>query len=148
MDDTARHWSLPLTPADGSGNGLHRGIELARHALEDTGVVVTFEAPGAAGEPGVPEERAQDILLVVSELLSNAYRHTPGPTGLDIRLDRERGKLTVAVTDTGTRRPVVRAYRPTQPHGHGMHIVDRLAASWGVTPAPGGKTVWAVLPAP
>ncbi|MCG6494310.1 ATP-binding protein [Kitasatospora sp. A2-31] len=96
---------------------------------------------------GATAERRRDaVLMVVCELLTNACRYARGPTRLDI--DLRGGVLVVAVTDTATAPPVVRPWRPAQPNGHGMHVVVRLTADWGVSPAPGGKTVWAVLPVP
>ncbi|MCU7826830.1 ATP-binding protein [Kitasatospora sp. DSM 101779] len=133
MNPTARHWHLPLGSTD--GRGPQTGVAYVRHAL------------ARAPAPALPEgQRADDVLLVTCELLTNAYCHTPGPICLDLDLDH--GVLTVAVTDASPRPPVVRPYRPQQPHGHGLHIVERLAVDWGVTPLPSGKTVWAVLPAP
>ncbi|MEV7178981.1 ATP-binding protein [Kitasatospora sp. NPDC093679] len=133
MNRTSRHWHLPLGSTDGPGPQF--GMAYVRRAL-------------AQGPSPVPSsgERAEDVLLVACELLTNAYCHTPGPLSLDLDLDHDT--LTVAVTDASTRPPVVRPYRPQQPHGHGLHIVERLAVDWGVTPVPSGKTVWAVLPAP
>ncbi|WP_431683226.1 ATP-binding protein [Kitasatospora sp. KL5] len=133
MDRRTGHWHLPLGPVD--GHGLQVGVAYVRRALARGSAPAPLEGP-----------EANDALLVACELLANAYRHTPGPLCLDLDLDHET--LTVSVTDASTRPPVVRPYRPQEPHGHGMHIVDRLAVTWGVTPAPSGKTVWAVLPAP
>ncbi|MEV6206194.1 ATP-binding protein [Kitasatospora sp. NPDC051914] len=133
MDRRTRHWHLPLGPVDGPGPQV--GVAYVRRALARGSAPAPFEGPGA-----------NDALLVACELLANAYLHTPGPLCLD--LDLNHGTLTVSVTDASTRPPVVRPYRPQEPHGHGMHIVDRLAVTWGVTPVPSGKTVWAVLPAP
>ncbi|MFD7734217.1 hypothetical protein ACFV6F_28030 [Kitasatospora phosalacinea] len=94
----------------------------------------------------------EDVLLVACELLANAHRHTPGPTALDFRAEEAGGaaplRATVSVTDSGTGMPVMRPWRPEEPNGHGMHIVQRLAQDWGVVPLPGGKTVWAVMGAP
>ncbi|RAJ45333.1 hypothetical protein K353_00831 [Kitasatospora sp. SolWspMP-SS2h] len=94
----------------------------------------------------------ENVLLVACELLANAQRHTPGPTALDLRAEDSGtpgpARMTVAVTDSGTGLPVVRPWRPEQPNGHGMHIVQRLARDWGVRPVPGGKTVWVLLGAP
>ncbi|PBC70433.1 hypothetical protein BX265_7855 [Streptomyces sp. TLI_235] len=133
MNRTACHWHLPLGPTD--GREPQAGMAYLRRALAQR------DAP-------VPSEgrRAENVLLVACELLTNAYCHTPGPLSLDLDLDHDT--LTVSVTDASTRPPVLRPYRPQQPHGHGLHIVDPLAVDWGVTPVPIGKTVWAVLHAP
>lgn len=128
--DRSEHRHLDLgTAGDG---GLHAGMTFVHRTL------AAWDGPSTAGE-------REDILLVACELMTNAYAHSPGATAVD--LDRAAGRVTVAVTDSGgPRRPTVRPWRPQEPHGHGLHIVDRLATTWGVTPATGGKTVWARLP--
>ncbi|ROR38070.1 ATP-binding protein [Kitasatospora cineracea] len=139
--DVRYHWHFSLGAegrgAVGPGMGCVRGV-LAR--LPD--------GDGAAGDGGADGagRRREDVLLVACELLANACDHTPGPTGLDVDLDG--GRLTVAVTDAAVTRPVPRPWNPGQPHGHGLHVVERVSAEWGVSPFPGGKTVWAALPAP
>ncbi|MFG2825391.1 ATP-binding protein [Kitasatospora sp. NPDC048365] len=129
----AGHWHVALA-AEG-GRALEPGMTLVRRVLE--------EVPrDGATEPGWRD----DVLLVAAELMSNACRHTPGPTRLDIDLDA--GVLAIAVTDRAAAPPIVRPWQPDRPHGHGLHIIGRIAIAWGVSPAPGGKTVWAALPAP
>ncbi|MGW6918281.1 ATP-binding protein [Kitasatospora sp. NPDC054939] len=133
MDGASRHWHLLLAPTDGPG--AQHGMAFVRRAL----AARTDTAP-------LDHRLTGDALLVACELLTNAYEHTPGPLRLDLDLDLVDERLTVAVTDASPRRPVVRPYRPHRPGGHGLHIVDRLATDWGVTPRVGGKTVWAVVP--
>ncbi|MEU2392696.1 ATP-binding protein [Streptomyces sp. NPDC007369] len=87
----------------------------------------------------------QNAVLVACELLTNARVHTRGPVGVDLVLDADGGQLTVGVSDPSSLEPFLRPYRPAEPHGHGMHIVDGLATAWGVSRRPGGKTVWATL---
>ncbi|MFD0267999.1 ATP-binding protein [Streptomyces sp. NPDC127106] len=88
---------------------------------------------------------AQNAVLVACELLTNACVHTKGPTGIDLELDLDGGRLTVGVSDPSSLVPLLRPYRPAEPHGHGMHIVDGLATAWGVSRRADGKTVWATL---
>jgi hypothetical protein len=90
---------------------------------------------------------AEDILLVVSELVTNACLHGGGPQ--ELRLRRSPKLLRVEVTDGGTGDPAPRTpHRAGRPGGHGMFIVQRLCLDWGVVRAPDGargKTVWAEL---
>jgi hypothetical protein len=92
---------------------------------------------------------AEDVLLVVSELVTNACLHADGPDRLWIACD---GKvIRLEVTDRGTGQPAPRTpHRAGRPGGHGMFIVQRLCLDWGVVRTPGvaGKTVWAELGAP
>ncbi|MFC8096686.1 ATP-binding protein [Streptomyces sp. NPDC057301] len=92
---------------------------------------------------------AEDVLLVVSELVTNACLHADGPDELWIACDNK--VIRVEVSDKGTGQPAPRTpHRAGRPGGHGMFIVQRLCLDWGVmrTPGVGGKTVWAELGAP
>ncbi|MFI2617758.1 ATP-binding protein [Streptomyces sp. NPDC018584] len=92
---------------------------------------------------------AEDVLLVVSELVTNACLHAEGPDELWLSCD---GKvLRIEVSDCGAGQPTPRTpHRAGRPGGHGMFIVQRLCLDWGVVRTPGGvgKRVWAELGAP
>ncbi|GGX68146.1 ATP-binding protein [Streptomyces minutiscleroticus] len=92
---------------------------------------------------------AEDVLLVVSELVTNACLHAEGPEELVIACDKKM--LRVEVSDRGAGQPTPRTpHRAGRPGGHGMFIVQRLCLDWGVIRTPGlsGKTVWAEIGAP
>lgn len=85
------------------------------------------------------------ILLVVSELVTNALVHTDGQVRLDLTLFD--GRLRVAVADNSPRTPV----RPTSigweaTGGRGILLVETMSGEWGTVPVSGGKQVWADLP--
>ncbi|MDR3082189.1 MAG: ATP-binding protein [Streptomyces sp.] len=92
---------------------------------------------------------AEDVLLVVSELVTNACLHAEGPDRLEITCDRK--VIRIEVADCGAGQPAPRTpHRVGRPGGHGMFIVQRLCLDWGVVRVPGvaGKSVWAELGAP
>ncbi|MDO0914371.1 ATP-binding protein [Streptomyces sp. DT2A-34] len=92
---------------------------------------------------------AEDVLLVVSELVTNACLHAEGPDELWIACDNK--VIRIEVSDKGTGQPAPRTpHRAGRPGGHGMFIVQRLCLDWGVVRTSGvaGKTVWAELGAP
>ncbi|WP_329272682.1 ATP-binding protein [Streptomyces sp. NBC_01451] len=92
---------------------------------------------------------AEDVLLVVSELVTNACLHAEGPDEMWITCDNK--VIRVEVSDGGTGQPAPRTpHRAGRPGGHGMFIVQRLCLDWGVVRTPGvaGKKVWAELGAP
>ena len=92
---------------------------------------------------------AEDVLLVVSELVTNACLHAEGPDELWITCDKK--VIRLEVSDKGTGQPAPRTpHRAGRPGGHGMFIVQRLCLDWGVVRSPGGsgKTGWAELGAP
>ncbi|WP_433858727.1 ATP-binding protein [Streptomyces kronopolitis] len=93
---------------------------------------------------------AEDALLVVSELTTNAVVHALPPAVL--RLSRlggdRRGALRVEVTDAG---PAAHGRPAVDPcpdeHGRGLGIVTALATECGTHVHAGGITRWAELPA-
>jgi hypothetical protein len=92
---------------------------------------------------------AEDVLLVVSELVTNACLHAEGPD--EMRLTCDNKVIRVEVSDGGAGQPAPRTpHRAGRPGGHGMFIVQRLCLDWGVVRTPGGagKKVWAELGAP
>lgn len=92
-------------------------------------------------------EQSDTILLIVSELVTNALVHTQGPVRLDLMLAGER--LRVAVSDTSPRAPVKPANVDWEATGgRGILLVQAVSASYGSVPLSGGKQVWAetVLP--
>ncbi|MGW2639330.1 ATP-binding protein [Streptomyces sp. NPDC001348] len=92
---------------------------------------------------------AEDVLLVVSELVTNACLHAEGPDELVLACDNK--VIRIEVTDRGSGQPAPRTpHRAGRPGGHGMFIVQRLCLDWGVVRTAGasGKTVWAELGAP
>ncbi|MFJ4467739.1 SpoIIE family protein phosphatase [Streptomyces sp. NPDC089424] len=78
--------------------------------------------------------------LIISELVTNAVRHSTGPIGL--RLIQHQ-VLTIEVSDTDPRAPRMRSARSTEENGRGLALVARLSRRWGSRPVPGHKVVWA-----
>lgn len=85
-----------------------------------------------------------DALLVVSELVTNAVRHAPGPCTL--ALDLHEGLLQIAVSDTSGRAPQPQAFGPERLGQHGLEIVVALCARVETSTTERGKTVRAHLP--
>ncbi|QMU69316.1 ATP-binding protein [Streptacidiphilus sp. P02-A3a] len=96
--------------------------------------------------PETPQTVVQDALIVVTELVSNAVRHAPGPSTLE--LVERAGLLTIAVTDTDTSAPRPRAADlEAGGGGFGWHLLERLSLRVQVQlDPPRGKTVSATLP--
>ncbi|BCM67345.1 MULTISPECIES: ATP-binding protein [Streptomyces] len=149
--------TAPPGPTDGMPRA--RGRQVRRLRLEgESGVVplardFTRQALYAWGwlPAATADQRAaaEDVLLVVSELVTNACLHAEGPD--ELRLACDNKVIRLEVSDRGTGQPAPRTpHRAGRPGGHGMFIVQRLCLDWGVVRAPGtpGKTVWAELGAP
>lgn len=96
--------------------------------------------------PPSSEERSADILLVLSEMITNAVRHGQG----------ERFGLALARTPIGVHAEVSDAGPgfsatphcppPMSTGGRGLLIIDTIALTWGSLSTPDGTTVWASLP--
>lgn len=92
-------------------------------------------------------EPLDDALLVVSELAANALTHAQ--SSYSVRLSATPHVLRIEVDDSGAGTPEPQPLTETEEHGRGLHLVDALAASWGMESAEsGGKRVWAELALP
>ncbi|MHC8423321.1 ATP-binding protein [Streptomyces sp. NB004] len=149
--------AAPAAPGPVSEGGGGRQVRVL--SFEDASGVVplardfTREALYAWGwlPSATADQRAaaEDVLLVVSELVTNACLHAEGPD--ELRIAFERKVIRLEVSDRGNGQPAPRTpHRAGRPGGHGMFIVQRLCLDWGVLRTPGvaGKRVWAELGAP
>lgn len=90
------------------------------------------------------EHTVVDVLLVVSELVTNALRHAGGVTGL--RISSRPGMVEITVRDAGQNVPVHREHgREWLPGGYGWPLVHRLAEVTVVPLGAEGKLVRATL---
>ncbi|WP_327308531.1 ATP-binding protein [Streptomyces sp. NBC_01298] len=88
-------------------------------------------------------ESAEDALLLVSELVTNAALHAHGCEELVLTSGET---LRIEVLDGVAELPRPGAVRrPGVPGGHGLHLVRRLSDRWGCHPAGAGKVVWAEI---
>lgn len=96
---------------------------------------------------GIGADLLDDVLLVVSELVTNAIRYGTEPgDSLMVALDHGPGRVTVEVHDTRRVSPRRRPESTERQRGRGMFVVDSLA-TWGVRDRPFGKIVWAEVTA-
>lgn len=84
-------------------------------------------------------EVVDDVLMIVSELVSNAVRHAGGVTGFSVR--REGETVVVEVADASPAHPRSPGTAPDVPGGFGWMLVNRLADRVDVAFGPGGKTI-------
>ncbi|MGW7462478.1 ATP-binding protein [Streptomyces sp. NPDC054797] len=108
-----------------------KGRDFTRQALEDWGWDGT--------------ETAEDALLLVSELLTNASLHADGCHELVLTAgDRLRIEVYDGTTTLPRRHP---SPQRGVPGGHGLYIVERLSDRWGAHAHESGKAVWAEIEA-
>ncbi|MDX3234568.1 SpoIIE family protein phosphatase [Streptomyces sp. ME03-5709C] len=89
------------------------------------------------------EEAAFVTELIVSELVTNAYRHAGGP--ITLRLIRDT-HLLCEVSDTSSTSPHMRRARTTDEGGRGLFLVAQLSERWGTRYTRDGKTIWTEQP--
>ncbi len=142
--------------AAGRGSGAEDDVAvlIARVRAPDGGAVLrrrlehTEQAPAEAREAiarhldacGVPTDVRNDVVLAVSELVTNAVLHASPP--LSLRVACAERSVLVEVLDRTSLRP--RRQRPTDDdeHGRGLNIVAAVTSSWGTRRAGAGKSVW------
>ena len=95
-----------------------------------------------AGVPGVDSDAAT---LLTSELVTNAIQHTdsgaPGGTVTVVVIGVPGGVLVEVVDDGSAGTPTVKGDLLAA-EGHGLFLVQALAAQWGYLRDPAGTTVW------
>ncbi|MFI9274066.1 ATP-binding protein [Kitasatospora sp. NPDC052896] len=135
------HGQIRRLALSGAAGTVGRCRDHTRQALHDWGWLPTDDPDRQA--------RADDVLLIVSELVTNACRHAGGPDQLILHAAGQR--LRIDVLDGLTTPPRLRVpHSPGQPGGHGLRTVALLASRWGTTPRGDqpGKSVWAELDLP
>lgn len=92
----------------------------------------------------LPDTVRDDVLLLLTELVTNAVRHGDVGPERTVRVEVERGpeRVRVTVLDRGHGFEHV----PARPHygdrGWGLFLVGRVADRWGIRPAASGTSVW------
>ena len=103
---------------------------LARQFTRST--LATWRSPGSH----------DDIVLVVSELVTNALLHGHGTPV--VRLLDGDDRVRVEVCDESPLLPV--SHRVTPTSGLGLRVVEQLSSAWGASRRGRGKVVWCELP--
>ncbi|WP_406481183.1 SpoIIE family protein phosphatase [Streptomyces platensis] len=91
------------------------------------------------------EEVAFTTELIVSELITNAYRYSSGPVTLRLIRDRH---LICEVSDPSSTSPHLRHAATTDEGGRGLFLVAQLTERWGTRYVRNGKTIWTEQPLP
>ncbi|MFJ9664405.1 ATP-binding protein [Streptomyces sp. NPDC101219] len=101
---------------------------------------------GSGIEPDEP--LAETLILLVSELVTNAVVHTGCPAVLCLSLPGEPGEeatVRLEVADRSGRAPVPRCVDGEATGGRGLALVDGLADRWGWSSEGTGKRIWCEL---
>jgi serine/threonine-protein kinase RsbW len=124
-----------------------RGALMVRHEAASAAIVRQHIARDLASYD-LPAAAIDDAVLVASELVGNAVRHTSASESntLDVSWDVDPSGVRVCVGDPSDQRPEMRSATINEPSGRGLKIVDALADEWGVERGANGKVVWAHVP--
>ena len=118
---------------------LQRGVEaprIARAAVSELSRELRLAA-----------SLVQTLVLLVSEVVSNAVLHSSGPPDVPITLTARVTADTVRVTVTDAGRGFTPKQRDPEScqDGYGLYLVEMTASRWGVDPS-GPTSVWFELP--
>ncbi|WP_232246586.1 ATP-binding protein [Kitasatospora mediocidica] len=118
-----------------------RNVGRARRLLRDQ-----------AGRWLLADDVTETAVLLVSELVTNACRHTrvPADRYTAVRCLLRGGSIRVEVSDADPELPRQRLASTDDECGRGLALVEALAKDWGAHPRPSGigKTVWFELACP
>ena len=85
-------------------------------------------------------DRLDVFLLLLTELVTNAVRHTRGArVQVELLVD---GTVVAAVYDDSPEEPRPRRAAPDDTSGRGLALVERLADRWGTDRLRNGNRVW------
>ncbi|GGM92984.1 hypothetical protein GCM10011609_33090 [Lentzea pudingi] len=130
-----------MTIADEDAASLVVDLPVERESLVPD---VRREVDAALRDLG--EDHRYDVLLVVTELVSNVLDHTAGPGRLRVLRGDAPCEVSVEVDDTSSARPRHGRSRLGPHRGKGMVVVGNVSNDWGTRPGPeSGKTVFAVI---
>lgn len=101
----------------------------------------------AACGVGADEQLVETLLLLVSELVTNAVVHAGGPAVLRMLLPGRMapGAVRVEVADMSSVPPRQRRADGDDTHGRGLELVSGLADRWGWQREGAGKRIWCEL---
>jgi anti-sigma regulatory factor (Ser/Thr protein kinase) len=90
------------------------------------------------------EPLAETLILLISELVTNAVVHTGCPAVLRMLFGATgaAGTVRVEVADASCRPPQQRHAEGEDTGGRGLELVDGLADRWGWQPEGAGKRIW------
>jgi anti-sigma regulatory factor (Ser/Thr protein kinase) len=89
----------------------------------------------------LPGHITEYAVLLVSELVGNAVRHTGAHT-FALRMFRRRGWIRIELRDPSRGLPCLLPVHELDISGRGLLLVDMLSDRWGVDLLPRGKTTW------
>jgi serine phosphatase RsbU (regulator of sigma subunit)/anti-sigma regulatory factor (Ser/Thr protein kinase) len=136
----------PAGGADGDeGTRVDAGMTLGAEPTSGA-AARRFVERTLTGVPADPE-RFDTVVLLASELVTNAVLHAAAPSEVRVRV--RHGRVRLEVHDPSPHLPGPRSRDSNAATGRGILLVEALADAWGVERGDGvtdlGKTVWVEL---
>ncbi|MGW7200855.1 ATP-binding protein [Streptomyces chryseus] len=160
LDSVTGHAGGGPAPQPGTGTGGTRALPIPRprRPLDDVSQALKHapEAPATARHSAqavlagwrVKDEAIDAVVLVVSELVTNAVEHAQAPLTLHLHREHTGNRIWIGVTDGGPaphHGPWTTSCTDDE-HGRGMTIVNTLADTHGTHTHPNSTTThWARL---
>ncbi|ROP42695.1 ATP-binding protein [Saccharothrix texasensis] len=94
---------------------------------------------------GLSDDELEDCLLIVTELVSNAYDHGEAPRRVRLRRSSQPSVVRIEVDDAADDEVVLGRSRFGSDRGRGMMLVEHCSTRWAVDRHEHGKTVWAEI---
>jgi len=138
----ARHGHGATTTSEGDAKQTLE-LKLAANETAPASARMQVVESGVVGEDRLP-----DVLLLISELVTNAVKHGSGDEGsIDFCLNAEAGMIRVEVEADGRVFPLpanLDVPHRQQPGGMGLRLLRSLADRWGIDPSrlPTRTVVW------
>jgi anti-sigma regulatory factor (Ser/Thr protein kinase) len=114
-------------PLPGTRSDVGAGRRFVRETIEQWGFV----------------DVAEDVVLIASELITNAVLHAR--TDLEVAVRQVQGRVRIEVADKSSNLPRVRQHSVESGTGRGLRLVAAMASDWGAETRRDGKVVWVEL---
>ncbi|MEU1536139.1 ATP-binding protein [Streptomyces fagopyri] len=123
-------------------DGTPSCVKTARHTIK-----VFLARLGTEHLARITADTVTGAQLVVSELVTNAVRHTDGTCGMHLAYRDSRG-IEITVWDNAYGSLTTREWDPDRPGGFGLEIVRTLCGPLTITPTDHGKQIRVRIPLP
>jgi len=121
-----------------------RGDVLGSVELTGEAASVSYARSWVKGVLGAGHPAVENVMLIVSELVTNSIRHSRSGQGGRIRVAITEGDGLVHgdVTDEGGESVPRVCRNPEGEGGRGMFLVEQIAQEWGFHDDAAGRVVW------
>jgi anti-sigma regulatory factor (Ser/Thr protein kinase) len=84
-------------------------------------------------ESRIPEDKLIDVRIVLSEIVSNSYKHADNPPGapIEVTVRSSQDRLRLEILDRSIFDPTPETTKELRAAKWGLHMVDQLADKWG-----------------